>query len=120
MKQEAFGREVTSPNPAIRWRLGAAGAIDRTEDGGATWTSLASGVASELIAGASPASSVCWVVGRNGTVLRTTDGRTWERIRIPDSADLVSVEAADALNAVVATADGRRLQTSDGGQTWIK
>jgi Photosynthesis system II assembly factor YCF48/Putative zinc-finger len=120
MKQEAFAREVVSPDPAIRWRFGPAGTIDRTEDGGATWTRLTTGVTSELIAGASPSSPVCWVVGRNGTVLRSIDGRTWERVNIPETADLVTVEAVDASTAVVTASDGRRFRTSDGGRTWVK
>jgi hypothetical protein len=120
MKQDAFAREVSSRDPAVRWRLGAGGAIDRTEDGGKTWTRLSTGVTAELISGASPSPSICWVVGRNGTVLRSIDGRSWARVNIPEAADLVTVEAVDASTAVVSTSDGRRFRTSDGGQTWIK
>jgi hypothetical protein len=120
MKREVFGREVASPDPAVRWRLGAKGVIERTEDGGATWTMLTTGATVELTAGASPSPAVCWVVGRNGTVLRTIDGRNWTAVDVPEAADLVSVEATDASIAVVTTADGRRFRTSDGGRTWIK
>ncbi len=81
---------------------------------------LTTGATVELTAGASPSPSVCWVVGRNGTVLRSTDGRTWTGVNIPEAADLVSVDATDASIAIVTTADGRRFRTSDGGRTWIK
>jgi hypothetical protein len=120
LKRGAFARDVQSPDPAVRWRLGAKGLIERTEDGGATWTMLTTGVTVELTAGASPSPEVCWVVGRNGTVLRSTDGRTWTGVNIPEGADLVSVEATDASIAVVTTTDGRRYQTSDGGGSWVK
>jgi hypothetical protein len=120
MKREAFAREVGSPDPAVRWRLRAAGIIERTEDNGATWTMLTTGVTVDLTAGVSTSPSVCWVVGRNGTVLRTTDGRSWTRVNIPDAADLVSVDATDASVAVVTSADGRRFRTSDGGRTWAR
>jgi photosystem II stability/assembly factor-like uncharacterized protein len=120
MKTEAVAREVVSPDPAIRWRLGARGVVDRTENGGTTWTSLAIGVAVELTAGASPAPSVCWIVGRNGTVLRSLDGRSWDTVNIPVAVDLVSVEAADGSNATVTAADGRRFRTTDGGRTWAR
>ena len=120
MKHEAFAPEVASPDPAVRWRFGAAGNIERTEDNGATWTKLTTGVTVELTAGVSTSPSVCWVVGRNGTVLRTTDGRSWARVDIPDAVDLVSVEATDGSVAVVTSADGRRFRTSDAGRTWIK
>jgi hypothetical protein len=121
MKQEAFAlREVASPTPAIRWRLGPGGAIDRTEDGGATWTRLSSGVVAELTAGASPSTSICWVVGRNGTVLRSIDGRNWTRAGFPEATDLIAVEAVDASTATVSTSDGRRFRTANGGQSWIR
>ncbi len=81
---------------------------------------LTTGATVELTAGASPSPAVCWVVGRNGTVLRTIDGRNWTAVNIPEAADLVSVEATDASIAVVTTADGRRYQTSDGGRTWVR
>ena len=57
--------------------------------------------------------------GRNvRLVLRSIDGRTWQRINFPEMTDLTSVRATDARTASISTADGRTFSTSNGGQTW--
>jgi photosystem II stability/assembly factor-like uncharacterized protein len=58
------------------------------------------------------------MVGRAGTVLRSTDHQTWQRLNVPESVDLSRVTASDALSATVVTSDGRTFSTSDGGMTW--
>ena len=110
--------EIRSPDPSFRWRLAAAGFVDRSVDGGAAWQRQSTGVTVELVAGASPGPAVCWVVGRSGTVLLSTDGTQWQQAAAPASVDLVSVEATDARAAAVTAADGRTFRTTDGGRTW--
>ncbi len=65
---------------------------------------------------------VCWASGSGGTVLRTTDGATWERISIPgaDELDFRDVHAFDAERALLLTAGtpARIYRTGDGGATW--
>jgi len=112
------GTEIVSPDPSSRWRLGGAGALQRSVDGGASWTSAATGVAVDLTSGVAPSPSVCWIVGRAGTVLLTTDGETWRRLAFPERVDLAGVRATDARRAAVTTADGRVFATTDGGLTW--
>ena len=73
-----------------------------------------------LTAGASPAPSICWLVGRQGIVLLSTDGRTWRRVAFPETADLSSVRATDDKSATVNTSDGRAFRTTDGGRTWTR
>ena len=73
-----------------------------------------------LTAGSSPAAGICWVVGRGGTVWRSTDGQSWVRMPFPEMTDLSAVQASDSRNATVTTADGRTFRTSDGGMTWVQ
>ncbi len=94
--------------------------IQRSADQGATWDRLSSGATEDLTAGAAPSPTVCWIVGRAGTVLRSTDGREWQRVTFPEHTDLVAVQAADSVAATVTTADGRTFRTSDGGRTWTR
>jgi hypothetical protein len=110
--------ELASPDAANRWRIGAAGSIQRSIDRGATWETLRSGATQDLLAGVAVSPTVCWVIGRGGTVLLSTDGRTWRLVPLPEPVDLVAIEARDALSADVTTADRRTFRTTDGGRTW--
>jgi hypothetical protein len=111
-------REFASPDLAARWRLGANGAIHRSTDAGRTWAAQTSGVTTELLSASAPSAVICWIVGRSGVVLLSTDGATWRRVAFPELVDLRAVTAADARTAAVTTADGRVLRTADGGMTW--
>ncbi len=112
---------IWSPTGSVRWRIGAAGRIERSTDGGASWQPQRSGVTADLSAGAAPSESVCWVVGRTGTILRTTDGEHWEKIAPPATLDWTRVRAQDALHAGISARDDgqfRHFVTEDGGKTW--
>jgi photosystem II stability/assembly factor-like uncharacterized protein len=115
----ATGPRVTvSPDPKSQWRW-TASSVERSVDGGQTWRSQHTGAAVELLAASSPSALVCWIVGREGTVLLSTDGETWRRLAfLEGTADLVGVSAQDGLTATVSTADGRTYGTSDGGRSW--
>ena len=110
--------EIVSPDASIRWRIGPAGVAEYSEDAGAKWEATPTGVGTDLMAGASPSGDVCWVVGRAGTVLLTTDGRQWQRLMFPVAVDLAAIQATDARTATVTAMDGRRFTTVDGGTTW--
>jgi photosystem II stability/assembly factor-like uncharacterized protein len=71
-----------------------------------------------LTAGSSPSPSICWLVGPEGTVLITTDGRTWQRMNFPEAVDLVSIRATDDKTATVTAVDGRVFTTTNRGLTW--
>jgi putative zinc finger protein len=115
---QAAPLEIVSPNPGVRWRIAIAGSIDRSTDGGATWQRQSTGVPVMPTAGVAPSSAICWLVGPGGVVLLSIDGRTWQRIRLPETVDLTSVRASDAVTATVTAADGRSFVTGDGGRTW--
>ena len=109
---------VVSPNPDIRWRIVPGGGVQHTTDSGATWQTQQTGVSVTLTAGASPSSSVCWLVGHGGVVTLSTDATTWRRTAFPETADLVSVTAIDGRTATVTLADGRKMTTTDAGASW--
>jgi photosystem II stability/assembly factor-like uncharacterized protein len=111
---------IASSNPSTRFRLLRGGGVQRSADGGATWQTEVTGATDTLTAGSSPSPSVCWLIGPSGTVLLSTDGRSWRRRPFPESVDLRSVTASDSDNATVTTADGRVFVTTDGGQTWAR
>jgi hypothetical protein len=111
-------RAITSAIPEVQWRFAEAGVVERSLDGGRTWSRLATGVTAEFTAGSAPTATVCWLVGRAGIVVLTADAATWARVTSPTSADLVSVEAIDARTAMVRAADGRAFRTSDAGASW--
>ena len=100
------------------WRFGQAGVIERTVDGGRTWERQRSGVSTPLADGSATTDLVCWIVGAHGVVLRSTDGRTWERLPLPTFADLVSVHAWSESAATVTAADRTEYETADGGKSW--
>ncbi len=108
---------VRSPYPSVQWRLVGTG-VDRTDDAGVSWTRTLD-VETELAAGVAPTDTVCWVVGGQGAVFRTTDGRTWEALRVAGVGDLTAVTSANALTATVRASDGSSFTTSDGGRSWM-
>lgn len=118
--------EIRSPESPYRWRIIPPAGVQRTTDGGATWAivdPIATGNRGNrssvaLVAGSSPGRDVCWIVGRAGLVLLSTDGATWHRRPLPETVDATAVRATDATNAIVTTADGRRFATVDGGLSW--
>jgi len=109
---------IRTPDPLTLWRLEPAGSIQRSTDGGHTWTPQASGITLTLLAGSAPTPLVCWAVGRRGAILRTIDGSTWEVVAAPTSLDLVSVIARDGASATIAASDGQAWATTDGARTW--
>jgi photosystem II stability/assembly factor-like uncharacterized protein len=59
------------------------------------------------------------VVGRHGTILRTTNGgATWTAQTSPDTASLYQPCFTDANNGVVVGIKGTIIRTTDGGATW--
>jgi photosystem II stability/assembly factor-like uncharacterized protein len=109
--------EIVSPDAKVRWRISGTN-VEHSDDGGMTWQTQPTGVTAVLTSGAAPSPSVCWIVGASGTVVRSVDGRSWQRIAFHDAIDLRAVRASDATHAVVTAVDGRAFATGDGGRTW--
>ena len=130
--------EIVSPEATFRWRLVPPATIQRSTDGGVTWTSQSNRApglsflgetqkttgrtltAFALNAGSAPARDICWIVGSDGIVLLSPDGISWQRRPFTEPVNLTAVRAIDAKAAVVTTEDGRQFSTADGGATWSK
>lgn len=110
---------IVSSDRTTQWRIGAAGEVQHSADGGSSWQTQATGVGLTPSAGSSPSSSVCWLVGRAGLVLLTTDGgQSWRRLSFPLVTDLASIRATDNRTATIVSVDGRTFTTSDAGRSW--
>jgi hypothetical protein len=113
-------RLIVAPGEKHAWRVGEAGKIEHSTDGGKTWKLQKSGVASDLTAGSATADKVCWIVGKAGIVLLTTDGgKHWRQISTPITEDLGGIHSSDPLHAAIWDVPNRKsYETSDGGATW--
>jgi Putative zinc-finger len=87
---------------------------------GPMWPAPPADVAGQITAGSAPSADVCWIAGRAGTVLLSTDHQTWQRINFPQAVDLSRITATDARTATVVAGDGRTFSTSDGGVSWMQ
>jgi hypothetical protein len=112
--------EVISPDPMTRWRVVRAGQVERSTNGGARWEPATLPESATLTGGTSPSSSICWLVGRTGSIYVTTDGLRFVRVPFPDRTDFLSIQATDGRRATVVTTDGRTMRTEDQGVTWVR
>jgi hypothetical protein len=112
---------VKSPDGTATWHVGRDGFISIVANEGGHFIvgRQDSGVTTDLVGGSAVSSEICWVVGRAGTILRTTDGGYhWESVESPTHADLAGVAAESADAATVRTASGQQFSTIDAGKTW--
>jgi photosystem II stability/assembly factor-like uncharacterized protein len=109
---------IRTPDPQVLWRFSGGRFVERSSDAGATWRVQWTTASAHLVAGAAPTSDSCWLVGRGGMILLTTDGKNWKTITPPADADFVSVVATDAASATVTSTDNRKFTTSDSGKHW--
>jgi len=109
---------AAAPAAAPRWRILDGTRVERSTDNGATWLPLGIDLPARLTGGASPAPSVCWLIGERGLVLLSTNGLNFERITFPAAVNLTGIRATSAEAAAIATTDGRTFITSDGGRSW--
>ena len=89
------------------------------------WRAVDTGSTEEFRGLAAVSSTVAWVSGETGTVLRTTDaGATWQDVSPPGAAGraLRDIEAFDAMHAVTLSigkgGHSRIFATNNGGKTW--
>jgi hypothetical protein len=115
---------ILAPKGRVRWRLLSEGGIERSSDSGVTWLPQDSGVNVELIAGSAPSNTVCWIIGRAGTILKTIDGGShWSKVAWPNPEEINGIQGIDGMHAIAY--DGTagipgRFATNDGGVTWFR
>jgi hypothetical protein len=117
----AAGMAVTRQQPTgpARWRIMGSGQVMKSTNG-ETWVTVPIAPPIFIVSGDAPSPSVCWLAGRAGVVMRSTDATTFSRIVFPDASDLRAINATDARQATVTTASGDVYMTTDGGETWRK
>ena len=88
------------------------------------WTSVPSGTTAELRGLSVVSPAVAWASGARGTVLRMTDGASWQAMSVPgaEKLDFRDIHALDANVALVMSAGpgdaSRIMRTLDGGKIW--
>jgi hypothetical protein len=108
--------ELTAPG--VRLRV-ISGRFERSSDGGATWTTERTDVATRVLSGDCPTSEVCWLAGDAGQVFVRAAGGTWADRPIVESAvGVIAIKGSSTDAATATLADGRRFSTIDGGRTW--
>lgn len=117
-RPNAVRERANAAGPVTHWRILPSRDLERSTDDGRTWEPVAIDPPPFLTNGAAPSRLVCWLVGRAGVVLVTTDASHFTRLAVPEALDLSTVHATDALNATVMAVDGRSFVTTDGGKTW--
>jgi hypothetical protein len=112
--------EVPSLQRSRRWRIIPRDRVERTDDGGTTWTVVTQVPPGEaIVAGSAPMVSVCWLAGTRGLVLITNDaGASFTDVSLAEPLDIASISATDGNTAIISTVGGRRFRTGDGGRTW--
>ncbi len=116
-RSAAMSASALAPRPPVRWRVNGS-AVERSDDAGQSWERLDLDPPFILTSGSAPYQNVCWLVGQDGVVFRSTNGTSFERMTAPDKVHLLVVVATDALRAMVTAVDGRIFETTDGGVTW--
>ena len=124
--------EVRFVDEQTGWIVGESGKILKTINGGLNWIPQSSGTTKNLYSLHFINKSNGWVVGWGGTILKTSNGgTTWTSLNTFSYYDLFSVCFVDASTgfAVGATNADKYpsetdssiiIQTTDGGQTWVK
>jgi photosystem II stability/assembly factor-like uncharacterized protein len=106
-------------NHKVGWAVGEAGAIQRTIDGGDTWTTQESPTRKLLYDVAAIDVNTAWAVGAGGTVLRTVDGgRNWDEQSSGVAQTLRAVHFAGPQLGWAVGSKGAIISTANGGARW--
>ena len=100
--------------------IGNTGTILKTDDGGADWEIIPSGITKSLNAISFATDDIGVIVGERGNMLRTSDGGlSWYSLPIITQQHLYDVSFLNAQTGFAVGAYGIILRTDDGGENWI-
>lgn len=106
-------------NDQVGWAVGESGTIQRTIDGGATWTLQESPTRKLLYDVAAIDETQAWAVGAGGTILRTVDGgRNWDEESSGGAQTLRAVHFVDSKHGWAVGSKGTIISTANGGARW--
>lgn len=84
-----------------------------------TWTPQISGITTHLLGVSAPSSTVCYVSGSSGKILKTINGGTsWTQQTSGTTEDLYSILFTDLNNGYAVGNNGASVKTTNGGSTW--
>ena len=104
--------------------LALAAAVPTPPATSAVWTPQASGSTVELRGLSVRDATNAWATGADGTVLRSIDGKTWQKIGVPggEKLDFRDVEVLSSGAVILMSAGAGELsriyRTTDGGKNW--
>lgn len=85
------------------------------------WTPISStGTAQDLAGIDCVTADICVAVGSNGTIVRTTDKKTWTAVSSPVATDIINIDFYSSSIGVAVGANGVLLRTTDSGATWTQ
>ncbi|HEV2664041.1 MAG TPA: YCF48-related protein [Blastocatellia bacterium] len=116
---DAILLRMSFANDRVGWAVGESGTIQRTIDGGGSWTLQDASARKLLYDVAAIDDRHVWAVGAGGTILRTIDGgRNWNDQSSGVIQPLRAVHFADPQNGWAVGAKGVIISTSNGGASW--
>ncbi|MCZ2827193.1 MULTISPECIES: F510_1955 family glycosylhydrolase [unclassified Modestobacter] len=107
------GHFLASGHPGLRVDLPQPMGLIESTDGGRTWSPVSRQGRSDFHA---LTTSAAGVLGYDGTLVRSSDGTTWEEVAIP--AEPHTLTASPTGERVLATTAQGLLRSTDGGRTW--
>jgi photosystem II stability/assembly factor-like uncharacterized protein len=110
----AGDRYLASGHPGLHVDLPQPVGLIESTDGGRTWAVLSRSGQSDFHA--LTVNGAGGVLGYDGSLLRSTDGRAWEQLDIP--AEPHTLAAAPDGTAVLATTQQGLLRSTDAGSSW--